>query len=83
MDNKLKFVTGKTAAVFAKALRQTDEDELPRDVAEHAADQMEFYSSTDGEYFSNIIKYPHFTLQQQDDIAYYCFGIDMSRSPLL
>jgi hypothetical protein len=83
MDNKLKFVTGKTAFLFAKHLRLADSDQLSSEVAIHAAEQMENFVDTEGEYFANIIKYPHFTLQEQDDVAAFCFGIEFGRPVLL
>jgi hypothetical protein len=35
---------------------------------EHAAEQFECYAEKDGEYYSNIIQYPHFSSSERDAI---------------
>lgn len=38
---------------------------------ENAVDQFEYYAEKGGEYFSNIINTPHFTMKERDVILSY------------
>jgi hypothetical protein len=63
---------GFETVIYNKATVNNEEESYDYTVSseqcEHAADQFEAYAEKGGEYYSNIIKYPHFSSSERDAI---------------
>jgi hypothetical protein len=73
--NKLRLwakMGGFETVVYNKETVNSEEESYDYTVSseqcEHAADQFEAYAEKDGEYYCNIIQYPHFSSSERDAI---------------